>query len=163
MRFVLPIKAVFLLLFRPAKFVAFAVLDAVASEFETNKQFLEKYPNRRLPPERLKEFEDTEWRRTKKIRTAFFTAVLSTALAILVGALVGHYANSRFGKPSGPVLSALQVSGAGIILAATLALLGREIASWGGRSLPERTNLWLFKAQYWLGTALFVFSLSWTG
>ena len=158
----LPIKAVFLLLFRPAKFVALSVLHDVTSEFETNKQFLEQYPNRELPPERLKNFEDNAWDRTKKIRAAFFGAVWSTALAVLVGVLVGCFANSRFGKPSGAILSVLQVSGAGMILVATLALLGWEIQSWKGRSLPEKTNRWLFRAQYWLGTVLFVFSLTWT-
>ncbi len=163
MRFGLPIKAVFLLLFRPTEFVAFTVLYEVESEFETNTKFSEENPNRQLPPERLKRFEDNAWNRTKKIRAAFFTAVWSTTFAILVGVLAGCYANSRIVKPSGPILSALQVAGSGIILVATLALLGQEIQSWSGNSLPERTNRWLFKVQYWLGTALFVFSLSWTG
>jgi hypothetical protein len=157
-----PIKAVFLLLFRPAKFVALSVFHDVTSEFETNKQFIEQYPNRELPPERLKNFEDNAWDRTKKIREAFFGAVWSTALAVVVGVLIACYASSWLGKPSGAIISLLQVAGTGIILVATLALLGWEIQSWKGHSLPEKANRWLFRTQYWLGTVLFVFSLSWT-
>ncbi|MFH1215103.1 MAG: hypothetical protein V1706_01235 [Pseudomonadota bacterium] len=158
----LPAKAVFLLLFQPAKFVALSVQHDIAAEFETNKQFLQQYPNRVLPPERLKNFEDNSWDRTKKIRVAFFTALWSTTLAIVVGILAGHFVSSWFGKPSSAVSSALQVGGAGVILIATLALLGWEIQSCKGQSLPEKANRWLFRIQYWFGTVLFVFSLSWT-
>jgi hypothetical protein len=157
----LPIKAIFLLLFRPSKFVALSVRHDVALEFRTNKQLLEQYPNHQLPPERLKDFEDISWDKTKKIRTAFRTALCSTTFAVVVGALAGKCAASLFGRPPVAGLSAIQIIGVGTILVATLALLGWEIQSWKGQSLPEKVNGWLFKALYWLGTVLLVFSLSW--
>ncbi len=44
----------------------------------------------------------------------------------------------------------------------TLALLGWEIQSYKGVSLPENVNRWLFRLQYWFGTFLFVLSLPWS-
>lgn len=163
MGFVHPLKAVFFLLFRPTKFVALSAQHDVASEFKTNKQLAEQYPDHQLPSDRLKKFEENSWDRTKKIRVAFFTALWSTTLSVLVGIFVGYFASSWYGKPSSVILTGLQVAGAGVILVATLALVGWEIQSWKGCTLPEKTNRWLFRAQYWFGTALFIFSLTWSG
>lgn len=158
-----PVKAVMFALFRPARFVELSVIHDTALSFETNQQLLAKYPNRQLPPEEIKEVEKVVWERTKKIRGALFAAFWSTAIAILVGVLAGYSAGCVFGEPPAVLLSALQILGAGIILIATLALLGWEIETWKGRSLPEQVNRWLFRVQYWFGTTLFVFSLAWSG
>ncbi len=158
-----PVKAVILVLFRPARFVALAVIHDTALSFETNQQLLAKYPSRQLPSEEIKEVEKVVWERTKKIRGALFAAFGSTTIAILVGVLAGYSAGCAFGKPSAILLSTLQILGAAVILIATLALLGWDIQSWKGRSLSEQVNRWLFRVQYWFGTTLFVFSLAWTG
>jgi len=91
-----------------------------------------------------------------------FTAVWSTALAVFVGLLAGFLVNAYVGRPADWVISACQVVGAAVILAATLALLGWEIQSWKGQTLAEKTNRWLFRSQYWAGTAVFVFSRYWS-
>lgn len=158
-----PIKAVLLILFRPTRFVELSVIHDTALSFETNQQLLAKYPNRQLPSEEAKEVEKVVWEKTNKIRGALFAAFWSTTVAILLGVLAGYSAGCVLGKPSAILVSTLQILGAAIILIATLALLGWEIQSWKGRSLPEQVNRWLFRAQYWFGTTLFVFSLAWTG
>ena len=157
-----PITTTVLLLVRPARFVQLSVEHDVALEFETNQQLLTAYPNRQLPPERLKNFEDNAWDRANKLRKAFFIALWSTAGAIILGLLSGYWVRSVAGKADPTVIAALQIGAAGIILVATLAQLGWEIRSWKGTSLPEKANRWLFRAQYWLGTFLFVFSMGWS-
>ena len=52
---------------------------------------------------------------------------------------------------------------AGILLGATLSILGWEIQSYKGRTLPERVNRWLYRSLYVLGTFLLVLALSWQG
>lgn len=156
-----PLKAVFLILVCPTKFIKLSVEHDVVAEFETNQQLLSAYPKRKLPPERIKDFEDNALDRSKKIRKAFFVALLSTAAAIILGYVSGYCTGLAAGRPPPAVLTMLQISGAGIILSATLALLGWEIQSPKGWSLPEKVNRWLFRVQYWFGTFLFVFSLGW--
>jgi hypothetical protein len=156
-----PVRALLALLVSPSRFVRLAVEHAIAQEFKTNKELLRAYPDRNLPPERRKEFERHAKERTDVIRRALFVAWVSTVLAIILGLLTGGLARILFGKPSAVVSAALQIGAGGIILAATLALLGWEIQSYKGTSLPEKVNRWLFRAQYCLGTTLFVFSFAW--
>ena len=157
-----PITAIFLFLVCPTRFVRRSVEHDVALEFQTNQQLLSTYPNRQLPPDRLKNFEEMAWDRTKKIRSAFFVALSSTAAAIILGLLTGCWIGRVAGKPVPVILSALQITGAGMILVATLALVGWEIQSFKGQTLSEKVNRWLFRTLYWLGTFVFVVSLGWT-
>ena len=157
-----PITATVLVLTCPSEFVRRSVQHDVAFEFEKNQELLKLYPDRALPPDRAKNFEDLAWERTRKIREAFFVALFSTFIAVLVGVVAGTTLASIAGKPSGVTVAILQVVGAAIILAATLAVLGWEIQSYKGQTLPEKVNRWLFRAQYWLGTFVFVLSIAWT-
>jgi hypothetical protein len=50
----------------------------------------------------------------------------------------------------------LQLVGGGLALLATLAVLGWEIQSFKGDTLPEEVNKSLFRSAYWLGTFLIV-------
>lgn len=161
MPLLLPIKVVFLLLVRPSAYIEFATKCEIENEFNNNNSFLEQYPLRQLPPEEQTKFRDSTKKRTNKIRASFFSASLFTLFAILFGISCGCLASWLIGKPFGVVIPVLQVLGAGVLLSATLALLGKSIESWGGGSIPEKTNVWLFKAQYWIGTAVIVFSLAW--
>lgn len=158
-----PIKAIFLMLVRPRMFVRLSIEHDVALEFESNRQLLVAYPDRKLPPDKLKNFEDNARDRTRKIRSAFFAAIWYTVSAITLGLLTGHLIGLLAGKPSPILLSSLQIIAAGIILIATLSLLGWKIQSYKGQSLPEKANRWLFRTQYWIGTYLFVMSFGWTG
>ena len=84
-----PVHATILVVFCPSKFVEAAVLHDVALEFETNTQLCEKFPDRRLSPDRLQVFRDTALERTRKIRQALFVSILVTIATIAVGWLIG--------------------------------------------------------------------------
>jgi len=157
-----PFTTTVLVLVSPSQFVRRSVQHDVAFEFEKNQELLKLYPDRTLPPERAKSFEDLAWERTRKIREAFFAALLSTVVAVIAGIVAGTTLSGIAGKPDGVTVAVLQVVGASIILAATLAFLGWEIQSYKGQTLPEKVNRWLFRGQYWVGTAIFVFSVAWT-
>lgn len=157
-----PVHATFLVVFCPSKFVEAAVLHDVALEFETNTQLRDKFPDRRLPPDRLQAFRATALERTRKIRRALFGSILVTIATIVVGWLIGLMLLKVFGPAPTFLISVLQMAGAGTILGATLAEIGRQIESWGGKTLPEKVNLWLFRALYVLGTFVFVLSLGWS-
>jgi hypothetical protein len=157
-----PLRAVWLLIARPRRFVELATRHDIDQEFQSNSQLLAAYPSRELPPDRVKTFEDNAADRTRKIRGTFGSALWSTGTAVLLGYLVGWGVAASWGKPATWVISVLAVAGAAVILVATLALLGWEIQSYKGVSLPEKVNRWLFRSQYWFGTFLFVLSLSWS-
>ena len=156
-----PFISVILLLFAPKTFIRRSTAHAVSTEFETNKQLLEKYPDKELPPEDLKRYEEREGERTQKIRKALFGAFVYTVSAVVIAILSSLLLSAYFGKPTDLIVFAIQILAAAILLIATLALLGWEIQSIGGTTLPEQTNRWLFRAQYWLGTYLLVLSVSW--
>src|ERR1044071_6380318 len=78
-----PITSTILALARPSAFVRRAVKHDVAFEFEKNQELLKVYPDRSLPADRLKNFEDLAWERTHKIREALFVAFFSTVIAVV--------------------------------------------------------------------------------
>ena len=156
-----PIVATIEALISPDAFVRRSVQHDIESEFETNKELIKAYPDRTLPPDRAKNVEANARDRTLKIRAALSIAAFSTLLAVLAGVIVGSTLHDIAGSPSRTTVAILQVFGAGVILTATLAVLGWEIQSYKGQSLPEKVNRWLFRSQYWLGTFLFVMSVAW--
>jgi hypothetical protein len=157
-----PLRAIWLLIAKPARFVELATRHDIDQEFERNTHLLAIYPSRELPPDTVKNFEENAADRTRKIRSAFGSAAWSTLTAVLLGYFVGWGVATYRGKPPLWVTSVVAVAGAAVILIATLALLGWEIQSYKGTSLPEKVNRWLFRSQYWFGTFLFVLSLSWS-
>ena len=54
----------------------------------------------------------------------------------------------------------LQIFGATVLLGATLFVRGWDIQSWGGVTLTERVNRWIYRFLYCLGTAVIVASLA---
>lgn len=156
-----PIYAVILALVCPREFVRRSVGHDIAFEFERNPDLLKTYPDRQFPEDRRKAYEELSWERTRKIRGALWMAWWSTAVAVAFGFASGAVLAAAFGNAGSSAIAVLQATGAGIILAATLALLGWEIQSYKGQTLPEKANRWIFRAQYWLGTFLFVVSLRW--
>ena len=135
-----PLRAAWLLIARPRRFVELATRHDIDQEFQRNTQLLVAYPSRELPPDRVKNFEDNAADRTRKIRSAFGSALWSTGTAVFLGYLVGRGVSAYCGKPPLWVVSVLGVAGAAIILVATLALLGWEIQSYKGVSLPENAE-----------------------
>lgn len=144
----------------PRRFVELATHQSIASEFERNAQLLSAYPSRQLPPERVKALESQESERTRKIRAAYGKACLQTFASIVLGLVTGRLGTALLGPLPQWIESLLAVLSAAIVLTATLGLLGWEIQSWKGTTLPEQVNRALFRALYWLGTFLFAVSVS---
>jgi len=72
----------------------------VGLEFETNQQLRAAFPDKKLPPDRLKKFEDNARARTRAIKNAFFSALGLTVAALAIGLLIGYYLRTNFGAPS---------------------------------------------------------------
>jgi|GEM_PF-2244280 len=149
------IKAVCLAVFRPRAFVDYATLhDSTKAK--------EAYGGRELTSQDIEYSRNLAAERLRTLRSSLGWAWLLTVFAVACGLVVGCILQSRIGVASSRVVSLLQLVGASIILAATLALLGWEIQSMKGNTLPERVNQWLFRFQYWVGTFLFVLSVAWS-
>lgn len=124
----------FLAIVSPASF------DAV--EQQDNKA-LEKQP------------DAAERYRINAVRRALGGALLSGVSASLVGFILGWPVARIFGHAD-TALTVFAVAGAAVLLWATLAARGWEIATWGNATLTERVNRWIFRGLYWVGTVLLV-------
>jgi hypothetical protein len=93
------------------------------------------------------------------------TRGLWASLAWVIGAIaVGYLMGKALGMVSGPaptrLVATLQVFGATVVLWATLFVRGWDIQSFGGVTLTERVNRWIYRLLYCLGTAAVVASLA---
>jgi hypothetical protein len=116
-------------------------------EERTDNAKLETQPN--LTPER-----------GLLLRRALLEAAVWMVAAASVGFLLGVLLGCYFGNSSRAIVS-LQFVGAAILLWATLANRGWDIASYATSTLTERVNEWIYRVSYSLGTALLVASLGW--
>ena len=155
------IRAIALLFFCPSRFVKMAVKRAIELEFENNKAYIENYPDRQLPPDKRKEFTDRAWGRTRKIRRSFGRGFKWVMVALILGWISGVIFHRTVGPALPSLIMGLQVLAAGILLGATLSLVGREIESWDGQTLPEKIDALLYRILYITGTYLLVLSLTW--
>lgn len=160
-RTVAMLKPMLLLLFCRSRFEQVATERAIQSEFSSNQQLREAYPDGKLPPERVEEFARTVREQTSNVRRALLGGIGITLLTILLGYLFGLVLSRVVGPPSKALVYILQALGAGVILGATLGEIGRDIETWDRNTLPELVNAWTFRAFYIVGTFLFVTSVSW--
>jgi hypothetical protein len=79
--------------------------------------------------------------------------MLCSSLALIGGATAGWSLGVTVGSCLQGAI-ALIVLVTTILLWATLAVLGWNFQSWGGVSLSDRLNQWIFRALYFVGTAL---------
>lgn len=80
--------------------------------------------------------------------------------SITAGYLGGKALGMVSGSTPARLVAALQVFGATVLLWATLFVRGWEIQSWGGVTLTERVDRWIYRLLYCLGTAAIVASLA---
>jgi len=158
---VFSIRAIVLLFFRPSRFVQMAVKHAIAQEFKSNVQLRESYPDLQLLPERQKTLTDGTWNQTRQIRRSFGRGFKWVMVALILGWVSGVIFHRTVGPALPSLIMGLQVLAAGILLGATLSLVGREIESYGGQTLPEKINDFLYRILYITGTYLLFLSLSW--
>ncbi len=88
-------------------------------------------------------------------------SALSVLSAIALGWLVGALAREVTPR-LGLWREITQYSGVALILWATLGRVGWVIQTWGGRTLAEKVNEWLYRAKQWIGTFLLTVSVSWS-
>ncbi|TPG24957.1 hypothetical protein EAH83_11035 [Variovorax ginsengisoli] len=100
--------------------------------------------------------------RALTVRRALFR---SGRLVLFAGA-IGFMAGLAFGNhihcAAPKHITSLQIAGTCLLLWGTLFVRGWDIQSFGGVTLSERVNQWLYRFVYCLGTAALVASLSWT-
>lgn len=137
-------REIVLLLFLPARFVREAMDH-----------------DSRLPPARNLTGEPLTWDRVRRIRRSLATAFGLVLVSLVVGSISGAVLVRAFGQPRHSIIVLLQTGAAGVILGATLAVLGSEIQSYVGQTLPEKVNRWLYRVFYVVGTYLLVLSLTW--
>ena len=94
------------------------------------------------------------------VRRAFFQSLVLVLIAGATGYAAG-LAMAYIGRCATPTtIAGLQIAGACVLLWGTLFIRGWEILTYGGVSLTERVNQWLYRALYCVGTALVVYSLA---
>ncbi len=138
--FLKAIHLCFLALFFPQRFIA--------EEEANNRQLTELPP---VEPEKG----------ALKLRRALFKAFELVALSGVIGTIVGRIAHGLCGPASSNTISVLQIAGALLLLWGTLAVRGWDIQTYGGATLTERVNQWIYRLLYCCGTAVLVISLSW--
>ena len=158
-----PVAAVILVLFAPSRFVEVAVRHALEAEFATNVQWQAQYPDRNVPPKEIDRFRGFAREQTQSLRRAVFGGIGIAFAAIASGLVAGAILRHLLGPAPVIAIAGLQIGGAGIILGATLAEVGRQIASWQQETLPEKVNRWVFRCLYVFGTFIFVISVGWSG
>jgi len=139
-----PLRAVLLCVF--AAFSPTRLVEAERADEEARKR-LPQPP----PPEPPRAFK--------------LTRGLWASLAwVIVSIAVGYFAGKALGTVSGPsatrLVAILQVVGATLLLWATLFVRGWDIQTFGGVTLTERINRWIYRLLYCLGTAAIVASLA---
>ncbi len=130
------LKYVFLLLFRPHKFEVAETFHDHAIETSGKKQTAkEKHAS------------------AKSVRLVYLESLIITFFASAVGLGAGFLYFGNLGNPAfyGKLFLVL---GAGLILWSILALLGWEVQDHSGTGLAERTNKWLFRYLYGIGTLI---------
>lgn len=149
----------FRLVFQPARFVARVTEQIVADDRIKNPSVL--LPGGEYPADRRAGIEQSVRGQTQSIRRAFAKGLITTAVTIAVGAVVGTVLRHMLGQPHKVAVYGLQAVGAAVILGATLAEVGRDIMTWDKESIPEQLNMLVFHGLYVVGTFLFVTSVAW--
>ncbi|MDC7824810.1 hypothetical protein PQS90_06600 [Pseudomonas sp. BLCC-B13] len=130
-----------LLLFRPKKFKEI--------ESEENKLLNAEGTSNETTP------------RSSIVRRAFLYSALLVLLFCAIGFSLGLLLGNTLTCAKPWLISSLQIVGACVLLWRTLFVRGWEILSYGGVTLSERVNQWLYRFLYCIGTAVVVSSLSW--
>jgi hypothetical protein len=111
-------------------------------------------------PEKL-ELGEPEAERLEPVRRALVNSAGVVFVAVLLGWLIGSLLGDIFGCTTKGITNGLQIVGAGVLLWGTLFVRGWEIQSFGGETLPERVNRWIFRGLSFSGTAVFFCAIFW--
>jgi hypothetical protein len=151
-----------LLIFSPEKFSEYATNAGIEQELRDNKQLREEHPDGKAPPEVVAAWKKHNLDRANAIRSAFLSSLAITFSSVISGIIIGLLLKKQFGNPSTLITNTIQVFGVGILLSATLSVLGNKIESYKGKTLAEHIDRSLFRWQYILGSLSFFLALSWS-
>jgi len=76
-----------------------------------------------------------------------------------IGFIIGQVIDGLFGSMHTIVITSFQITGALLLLWGTLFVRGWEIQSYGGVTLAERVNKWIYRSLYCIGTTIIICSL----
>jgi hypothetical protein len=99
-------------------------------------------------------------RRAFVIRQAFWSSLLLIIASGAFGYIVGHVIDKWLGFVPKIVITSLQIIGAMLLLWGTLFVRGWEIQSFGGVTLFERVNKWIYRTLCCTGTIIIISSLA---
>jgi uncharacterized membrane protein AbrB (regulator of aidB expression) len=98
---------------------------------------------------------------TRAVLCSYCQAIVIAAVTIVVGWLCGCGVGHYWSPAPALLISLLQAVAAGILLAATIGLVGWKIQTIGGKTFAENLNRRILRALYVLGTGLLVVTLAW--
>jgi hypothetical protein len=93
------------------------------------------------------------------IRRAFWLSLFLVVISGCIGYVLGYTCNLFIGCVDIIKINILQIIGALFLLWGTLFVRGWEIQTYGGVTLTERVNRWLYRSMYCTGTAIIIFSI----
>lgn len=145
--------AIVLLLFRPSRLVDLAVEEAMCAQ--PSKPSVEK--EAKLRSMYRNQFQDS----VSLIRNSFFLALGVVLIAIAGAVITASFLHLRDVPKSDRWNIGLQFGGIGILLWATLGRVESAVQTIDGGSLPERVDLWLYRALYVAGSYVLALSVVW--
>lgn len=97
---------------------------------------------------------------SRLVRAAFLKSLALVLASSSAGFALGKVMHTFDRCATPDTVTCTQIAGAALLLWGTLFVRGWEIQTYGGVSLTERVNQWLFRSLYCAGTVLVVYSLA---
>jgi hypothetical protein len=144
-------KLCFFLLFVPEKIQA----------IETTEREREQEMTREERQQEIQRADEERKSAPLVVRQAFVRSFSVVVAAAVIGWIIGLVMGYMLGCATAVVIDVLQVAGVGILLWGTLFVRGWEIQTFGGNTVTERVNRWLYRSLYFVGTLFLVGALSW--
>jgi hypothetical protein len=108
----------------------------------------------------LQQSSPPEQPRAYRVTRALWGSLALVLCSIAAGYLGGKVLGTVNCMATASMVRGLQITGATILLWATLFVRGWDIQTWGGETPTERVNRWLYRSLHCIGTAIIVASLS---
>lgn len=93
--------------------------------------------------------------RVQMVRSSYLQSFIFVLSAVLVGWAIAFFVQF-FCTQSKVWVTSFAVIGTALLLWATVAVRGWEVASFSTVTFGERLNVWIFRSLYWVGTACLI-------
>jgi ABC-type dipeptide/oligopeptide/nickel transport system permease subunit len=157
------LKEIMIFVFCPSRFIKIASYNDLPEEIKTSLRLQETFPGIQVQIglDRQKDLEESALQSASRIRHSFKIGFGLALLTLIGGYGLGILLGYLLGPARRIIIALLQSFAALIILGATLSLAGWEIQTFGGKTLSEKVNRWLYQISYVIGTGILVASLTW--